>query len=230
MMDPRKKTGGPGHPGAAEPRFGDAPDMQEQPMYATEPESPARGGDEAGMGVGAETARTAQDAPAEANQAAERPAGAGGAGLAQALAAAEARAREAEEQHLRALAEMENVRRRAREDVAKAHKYAIENFAESLLPVRDSLEMALSTEVPSIESLKEGVETTLRQLTQAFERNNLVVIDPLHQKFDPNRHQAISTVPSKDVAPNHVASVLQKGYMINDRVLRPALVTVSQSG
>jgi molecular chaperone GrpE len=74
------------------------------------------------------------------------------------------------------------------------------------------------------------VETTLRQLTQAFDRNNLVVIDPLHQKFDPNRHQAISTVPSKDVAPNHVASVLQKGYMINDRVLRPALVTVSQSG
>ena len=226
-MDPRKKTGGPGNPGAAEPRFGDAPGMQDQPMYATEPESPVLGGDEAGMGVGAQTAGAGQEKP---GQAPDREAGAGAGDLAKALAAAEARAREAEEQHLRALAEMENVRRRAREDVAKAHKYAIESFAESLLPVRDSLEMALSTEVPSIESLKEGVETTLRQLTQAFERNNLVVIDPLHQKFDPNRHQAISTVPSKDVAPNHVASVLQKGYLINDRVLRPALVTVSQSG
>ena len=197
-------------------------------MYATEPESPARGGDEAGMGVGPETAPAGQESAG--GQAPQRESGAGARDLAQALAAAEARAREAEEQHLRALAEMENVRRRAREDVAKAHKYAIESFAEGLLPVRDSLEMALSTEVPSIESLKEGVETTLRQLTQAFERNNLVVIDPLHQKFDPNRHQAISTVPSKDVAPNHVASVLQKGYLINDRVLRPALVTVSQSG
>ncbi|NLD53111.1 MAG: nucleotide exchange factor GrpE [Burkholderiaceae bacterium] len=179
------------------------------------------------MGVGAQTAGAGQEKP---GQAPDREAGAGAGDLAKALAAAEGRAREAEEQHLRALAEMENVRRRAREDVAKAHKYAIESFAESLLPVGDSLEMALSTEVPSIESLKEGVETTLRQLTQAFERNNLVVIDPLHQKFDPNRHQAISTVPSKDVAPNHVASVLQKGYLINDRVLRPALVTVSQSG
>ena len=125
---------------------------------------------------------------------------------------------------------METVRRRAQEDVSKAHKFAIEGFAESLLPVRDSLEMALTVEVPSVESLKEGVEATLRQLTQAFERHRLLVIDPLHQKFDPNRHQAISMAPSRDVAPNHVVSVLQKGYMINDRILRPALVTVSQSG
>ena len=85
-------------------------------------------------------------------------------------------------------------------------------------------------EVPSGDTLKEGVEATLRQLTQSFERNRLLVIDPLHEKFDPNRHQAISMAPSKDVAPNHVVSVLQKGYMINDRILRPALVTVSQSG
>jgi molecular chaperone GrpE len=201
-------------------------------MYATEPDAPASGGDESGMGVGAsDSPQDDREAPGAVGGGAPadrqaRPGG--GTDRAPALAAAEAKAREAEEQYLRALAEMENVRRRAREDVAKAHKYAIESFAESLLPVRDSLEMALSTEVLSIETLKEGVETTLRQLTQAFDRNNLVVIDPLHQKFD--RHQAISTVPSKDVAPNHVASVLQKGYMINDRVLRPALVTVSQSG
>jgi molecular chaperone GrpE len=148
--------------------------------------------------------------------------------LKEALAAAEAQAKEAQEQYLRALAEMENVRRRAQEDVSKAHKFAIESFAESLLPVRDSLEMALTVEVPSVESMREGVEATLRQLTQAFERNRLLVIDPLHQKFDPHLHQAISMAPSKDVAPNHVVSVLQKGYMINDRILRPALVTVSQ--
>jgi molecular chaperone GrpE len=234
MMDPRKKTGGPGQPGAAEPRFGEAEGMQDQPMYATEPEAAHEadrpvGGTPAGQqpsGDGQAPAGGAADSRAPGQQAQPEAA----AQLEEALAAAQARAKEAEEQYLRALAEMENVRRRAREDVAKAHKFAIESFAESLLPVRDSLEMALSTEVPSIESLKEGVETTLRQLTQAFERNNLTVIDPLHQKFDPNRHQAISTVPAKDVAPNHVASVLQKGYMINDRVLRPALVTVSQSG
>ena len=144
------------------------------------------------------------------------------------LTAAEANAKENHEQYLRALAEMENVRRRAQDDVSKAHKYAIESFAESMLPVRDSLEMALTVEVPSVENLREGVEATLRQLTSAFERNRVVVIDPLHQKFDPNLHQAISMAPSKDVAPNHVVSVLQKGYMINDRILRPALVTVSK--
>jgi molecular chaperone GrpE len=146
-----------------------------------------------------------------------------------ALAAAEARAQESHEQYLRALADMENVRRRAQEDVSKAHKFAIEAFAESMLPVRDSLEMALTVEVPSVENLREGVEATLRQLTHAFERNRVLVLDPLHQKFDPNLHQAISMVPSRDVAPNHVVSVLQKGYMINDRILRPALVTVSQT-
>jgi len=154
---------------------------------------------------------------------------AGVAGLQAALETAEAKAKEAQEQYLRALAEMENVRRRAQEDVSKAHKFAIESFAESLLPVRDSLEMALTVEVPSVESLREGVEATLRQLTQAFDRNRLVLIDPLHQKFDPHQHQAIAMVPSREVAPNHVVSVLQKGYMINDRILRPALVTVSQS-
>ncbi|MGE0310423.1 MAG: nucleotide exchange factor GrpE [Lautropia sp.] len=150
--------------------------------------------------------------------------------LEQALDAATRKATESHEQHLRAVAEMENVRRRAQEDVSKAHKFAIEAFAESLLPVKDSLELALQVDVPSIERLREGVEATLRQLSQSFERNRLTEIDPLHQKFDPHQHQAISVAPSKDVAPNHVVSVLQKGYKINDRILRPALVTVSQSG
>lgn len=145
------------------------------------------------------------------------------------LAAATLRATENHEQHLRAVAEMENVRRRAQEDVSKAHKFAIETFAENLLPVKDSLELALQVDVPSVERLREGVEATLRQLTQAFERNRLTEIDPLHQKFDPHQHQAISMAPSKEVAPNHIVSVLQKGYKINDRILRPALVTVSQS-
>jgi molecular chaperone GrpE len=173
----------------------------------------ATGGDGAGSG----SAGAGQDEPEAHSE------------LRAALAAAQAAAKESHEQYLRALADMENVRRRAQEDVSKAHKFAIEAFAESMLPVRDSLEMALTVEVPSVESLREGVEATLRQLVNAFERNRVVVIDPLHQKFDPHLHQAISMAPSKNVAPNHVVAVLQKGYMINERILRPALVTVSQS-
>lgn len=152
--------------------------------------------------------------------------------LPQRLADAEAKAAEHYEAFLRARADLENVRRRAQDDVAKAHKYALENFAEALVPVMDSLEMALKVEVPSVESLREGVEATLRQLSSAFDKHRLLVIDPVGQKFDPHRHQAISTVPASAVnpplPPNHVASVLQKGYLIHDRVLRPALVTVVQ--
>ncbi len=127
---------------------------------------------------------------------------------------------------LRARAEMENLRKRGQLDVAAAHKYANEGFAESLLPVRDSLEMALQVDTPTVENLREGVEATLRLLSAAFDRHKLHAIDPVGEKFDPNRHQAISMVPAGDVPPNHVVSVLQKGYLINDRVLRPALVTV----
>ncbi len=155
------------------------------------------------------------------------------AALEQDLAAARAKAGEHQDAHLRALAEMENVRRRAQEDVAKAHKFSIESFAEGLLPVRDSLEMALKADNLSVQSLLEGVEVTLKQLSSVFERNKLMVIDPAGQKFDPNLHQAISMVPGNSVhppaQPNHVVNVLQKGYLINDRILRPALVTVAQS-
>jgi molecular chaperone GrpE len=136
------------------------------------------------------------------------------------------------EVYLRLAADMENLRRRTQEDVAKAHKYAIESFAESLVPVRDSLEMALAVENQTPEALKDGVAATLRQLEAAFERGKVVVLNPVGEKFNPNQHQAVAMVPGDSVDPavasNHVVAVLQKGYLINDRVLRPALVSVAQ--
>jgi molecular chaperone GrpE len=144
------------------------------------------------------------------------------------LAEAEARATEMQDAFLRAKAEAENMRRRAQEDIAKAHKFAIESFAEAMVPVKDSLEMALKVETPSIESLKEGVEMTLKQLSAAFERNRLLEINPqAGEKLDPMKHQAISMVPA-DQEVNTIVTVLQKGYTIADRLLRPALVTVSK--
>lgn len=144
------------------------------------------------------------------------------------LAAAEARASEMHDAYLRAKADTENIRRRAQEDIAKAHKFAIENFAEALVPVKDSLEMALKLDTPSVEALKEGVEMTLKQLSAAFDRNRLLEINPVPgEKLDPMKHQAISMVPAEQDA-NTIVSVLQKGYTIADRLLRPALVTVAQ--
>ena len=129
-----------------------------------------------------------------------------------------------------AKAETENVRRRGQEDVAKAYKFAIESFAEALLPVVDSLEKALQLRNAPADALREGVELTLRQLKAALAKGNLKEIDPaVGEKFDPHFHQAISTVPAKGVAPNHVVEVLQKGWLIADRVLRPALVIVAQA-
>jgi len=152
----------------------------------------------------------------------------GGLDLGQRLNEAEAKLAEMQDAFLRAKADAENIRRRAQEDISKAHKFAIEGFAEALLPVKDSLEMALKIEVPSVESLKEGVDMTLKQLVAAFGRNRLVELDPKPgEKLDPMKHQAISMVPSEQEA-NTIVSVLQKGYMISDRLLRPALVTVSQ--
>jgi molecular chaperone GrpE len=144
------------------------------------------------------------------------------------LAIAEAKATEMQDAFLRAKAEAENIRRRAQEDISRAHKYAVESFAEALVPVKDSLEMALKVETPSVTSLKEGVEMTLKQLNSAFEKNRLVEINPQNgEKLDPMKHQAISMVPAEQEA-NTIVTVLQKGYMIADRLLRPALVTVSQ--
>jgi molecular chaperone GrpE len=119
------------------------------------------------------------------------------------------------------------LRRRAQEDVSKARKFAIESFAESLVPVRDSLEAALALEQQTLETMREGVETTLKQLSSAFERHHLKEIKPeTGAKFDPHHHQAIATIPAEQPA-NTVVAVLQKGYLITDRVLRPALVTVA---
>ena len=147
--------------------------------------------------------------------------------LEQQLSDTEAKLAEMHDAFMRAKAEGENIRRRAQEDVSKAHKFAIESFAEAMVPVRDSLEMALKVESPSIESLKEGVEMTLKQLTSAFEKNRLVEILPVQgDKLDPMKHQAVAVVPAEQEA-NTVVNVLQKGYMIADRLLRPAIVTAA---
>ena len=144
------------------------------------------------------------------------------------LSEAQAKIAEMQDAFLRAKAESENIRRRAQEDIARAHKFAIEGFAEALVPVKDNLELALKIETPSLESLKEGVEMTLKQLSSAFERNRLLEISPeVGEKLDPMKHQAISTVPAEQDA-NTVVTVLQKGYTIADRLLRPALVVVAQ--
>lgn len=145
----------------------------------------------------------------------------------QRLADLEARLANMSDAYLRAKAEAENVRRRAEEETSKARKFAIEGFAESLLPVRDSLEAAIALPNATNEQLLEGVQATLRQLTQALERNKVLPIQPpAGTRFDPHQHQAISMVPAEQ-DPNTVVTVLQKGYLIAERVLRPALVTVA---
>ncbi|HZZ13958.1 MAG TPA: nucleotide exchange factor GrpE [Paraburkholderia sp.] len=168
----------------------------------------------------AEAAAPQQDATA--NAATDSPA----AGAEAALADALAKIAELQEGFLRAKAETENVRRRAQDDVTKAHKFAIESFAEHLLPVIDSLEAAVAHSSDDLQKVREGVELTLRQLTGALEKGRVVALNPVGEKFDPHRHQAISMVPA-DQEPNTVVAVLQKGFVIADRVLRPALVTVA---
>ena len=147
--------------------------------------------------------------------------------LAAQLRQAEEKAAEHHDAWLRAKAETENVRRRAQEDIAKASKFAIERFAKELIIVKDSLEAGLAAENPSVDSLRAGTELTLKQLIAAFEKSQLREINPVGEKFDPHFHQAISMIES-DQEPNTVVNVLQKGYLLADRVLRPALVTVAQ--
>ena len=131
------------------------------------------------------------------------------------------------DQFLRAKADTENARRRAEDEVAKARKFGIESFAESLLAVADSLDAALAIQNATAEQLREGTGATLRQLLAALERNKVQAINPgAGEKFDPHFHQAISVVPAAQEA-NTVVNVLQKGYVIADRILRPALVTVA---
>ncbi len=211
---------------ASEPRQGvSPPDVR-----------PEAGGVPEGGGTSPEAARPGPAAETEAageSSSGESPAGdAVAPGLETEIEALRAQVAELNDRYVRAMAEMENVRRRSAEEVSKARKFALESFAEALLPVKDSLDLALKVETPTLESLREGTEATMRQLDAAFERNHLTAIDPLGERFDPNLHQAISMVPADKtdppVAPGHVASVLQRGYLIHERVLRPALVMVVQ--
>ena len=168
---------------------------------------------------------TSPDAPPEAATA--EPTIASTATLEDQLADLQKRHTEVSDAYLRAKAEAENARRRADEDISKARKFAIESFAESLLPVKDSLEAALATPNATTEQVLTGVTATLSQLAAALERNKVLLIQPeAGSRFDPHQHQAISVV-SAEQEPNTVVSVLQKGYLIADRVLRPALVTVT---
>jgi len=178
---------------------------QENPEVIKQPEGDA-------------AAATAQATPDEAREPS----------LEEQLSATEAKLAEMHDAFMRAKAEGENIRRRAQEDVSKAHKFAIESFAEAMVPVRDSLEMALKVETQTVEAIREGVEMTLKQLTTAFEKNRLLEVMPAQgEKLDPMKHQAVSMVPADQEA-NTVVNVLQKGYMIADRLLRPAIVTVAQ--
>ena len=149
-------------------------------------------------------------------------------GMEELLKKAELAAEEHHDAWLRAKAETDNIRRRAQTDIANAHKYALEGFAVELLSVRDSLEAALASANGSSDALRSGVELTLKQLTNAFEKFSIKEINPLGEKFDPHKHQGIGVVEA-DADPNTVVSVPQKGYSLNDRVIRPALVTIAKS-
>lgn len=171
--------------------------------------------------------------PASAGSSAEGRTEGAGAGSGE-LEAVKAQAAENLDKFLRARAEMENVRRRAEADVASTHKYAIERFAGELLPVRDSLELARTVDIQqesetALQKMHEGLDLTLRLMDDVFRKFGLTPIDPKGQKFDPTKHHAISMVESDEVPPNHVVNVMQKGYMVHDRVLRPAMVTVAKA-
>ncbi|MGB5688073.1 MAG: nucleotide exchange factor GrpE [Woeseiaceae bacterium] len=144
-----------------------------------------------------------------------------------AIAALQAKADENWERYLRAAAETENVRKRAARDVEHAHRFALERFGKELLSVKDTLEMGLAAEGASIESLIEGSNATLKLLGSVLERFGIVEIDPAGEPFDPEFHEAISMQPSGDVEPNSVLTVVQKGYTLNGRLLRPAMVIVA---
>jgi molecular chaperone GrpE len=144
------------------------------------------------------------------------------------LRQAELKAQEHRDAWLRAVADAENSRKRSQADVANAHKYAIENFSSAVVTVKDSLEAALAATNATADTLRSGVELTLKQLNSVFEKFNLAEINPVGLKFDPHRHQAISTVAS-EAEPNTVVQVFQKGYLLNDRVIRPAMVSVAKA-
>jgi molecular chaperone GrpE len=150
------------------------------------------------------------------------------------LEAAKALAAENLDKFLRARAETENIRRRAEIDLANAHKYSIERFAGELLAVRDSLELARTVDIAredkvALQKMHEGLDLTLKLMDDTFRKFNLTIIDPAGEKFDPGKHHAISVVESQEIPPNHVVNVMQKGWMLHDRVLRPAMVVVARA-
>ncbi len=146
------------------------------------------------------------------------------------LAEAEARIQEQRDAHLRAAAEAENIRKRAQADIAAAHKFGVERFAEGLLPVMDSLEAALAAARDAPQALRDGLDLTLKQLQASFQKANLAPIVPgAGERFDPHRHQAMAAVEAENAAPNSIVSVVLKGYSLHDRVIRPALVTVAKA-
>ena len=150
------------------------------------------------------------------------------------LEQARTEAAESLDRYLRAKAETENTRKRAEADVMAAHKYALERFASEIVNVRDSLELARTVELPegsnpAVEKMHEGLDLTLKLMDRAFQKFGLTLLDPKGEKFDPERHQAISMVDSEAVPLNHVVNVVQKGYLLNDRLLRPAMVVVRRA-
>lgn len=186
------------------------PNEQDRPPSANGPGN----GDGPGNGPGA----TPDAAPAEENAV----------DLQAALEAAEARALESRDLYMRALAEMENIRKRAARDVEQAHKFALEKFANDLIAVRDSLELGLVA-AGDVQTLRAGTETTLKQLTNAFEKNGLTEINPEGEPFNPELHEAMAVQPSSEHAPDSVIQVVQKGYTLNGRLLRPARVIVAKA-
>jgi len=150
---------------------------------------------------------------------------------AEALAKAEQKAQENWDKVLRTQADLENIKRRSEKDLQNAHKFGIEKFARELLPVADSLELGLSVETagsPEVQKLREGMELTLKQLLSSLEKFNVVQVNPEGEKFNPEWHQAMAMQPTDEVEPNTVLKVYQKGYLLSDRLLRPAMVVVAQ--
>ena len=145
------------------------------------------------------------------------------------LEAAQAKAAENWAQFIRAKAEMDNLRRRNAKDLENAHKFGIEKFVTELLPVLDSMSLGLAAEDASAESLREGMELTMNMLVKMMENLGIEEIDPMNQKFDAEKHQAMSMQPNADVEPNTVIGVMQKGYSLNERLIRPAMVMVSRA-
>jgi molecular chaperone GrpE len=145
------------------------------------------------------------------------------------LEQAQAKASENWDQFIRAKAEMDNLRRRNVKDLENAHKFGIEKFVTELLPVLDSMVMGLAVEDASAESLREGMELTMNMLEKMMEKLGIEEIDPLNEKFDAAKHQAMTTQPSAEVEPNTVLAVMQKGYSLNERLIRPAMVIVSRA-